>query len=249
MISQVIVSNWRRPDNVVRILEALRNQTAPFDRIIVVDNGRENGTAVPVEARDGVHYWDFPDMGIGPPCRFLPALLDRNCLYTLFIDDDMLPGPGMHKHLQETADSLHGKFATIGEIGRIYGQSELGYEYRRMDVRRSSSPVKVDLTCRAHFVSTRDVIHALTLRNRVDDAFINGRGADDLFRHDDILLCCGIQLATNEASYLTPKTEPDKSIEMLKLPEPHAMWHRPKHMETRSRLIRRAAHLGWNSQL
>lgn len=254
VISQVILSNWRRPNNVKLILQQLADQTVRFDKIVVVDNGVEPLSDETLKYVDDL--WKFPDNKVGPPCRFAPALIDFRTDYTLFLDDDMLPGKNMHKTLLAVADAKNNMFATIGDIGRIYNLVGTRLVYERMDVRRDNAfdPEyanglrPVDLTCRAHFVITRNVLTAMEFREHLiqkvgppdpDDA--------DWSRHDDILLCHGIQAKTKYPSYILP--DGDKEIRILNknLPEPNAMWHRPGHATSRQWLLNNSKSFGWNS--
>jgi glycosyltransferase involved in cell wall biosynthesis len=251
MSTQVVLVNWRRPENVAIILDALHKQTVPFDKIVLVDNGAQDGYAVSKEALKLVtDHWIFPDSGLGPPCRFAPALIDYRPKYTLFIDDDMLPGPKAHAHLISTAARLNDNFATIGEIGRIYEHDDATDQliYKVRDVNRKlTAPTIVHLTCRAHFVKTIDVKHAIWLRDEL--LRTTGQppaGEDDWTRHDDILLCHGIQERARKYSFLTTKQiDQEINLVLAKLPDHHAMSHRAGHVPSRQLLINKCSERGY----
>jgi hypothetical protein len=251
MATQAIITNWRRLNNVDLILERLYAQTVPFAKIIVVDNadGKNRYTHLGLEdmGHDKPDIWRFPDNGYGPPCRFAPALVNWRYKYTFFIDDDILPGPEAHAHLLEAAELLHDDFATIGEVGRVYALNQPNYVYVRKDVLRLPERcTRVDLTCRAHFVRTANIKHAITMRDHLLAKFgAPQEGPDDWTRHDDILLCHGIQLYTDSCSYITHKGSDDTLIRAEDLPEPEAMWHRPGHVASRQDLINLTRQLGW----
>jgi hypothetical protein len=272
MLAQAIVSNWRRPENVQRIVKNLIEQSVPFDRIIVVDNGVSHGTpinysdipcAFSIKGAGKIRIWPFEDNGIGPPCRFLPAIIDTRYKYTLFIDDDLLPGLLMHEHLQQAVYMLEDEFSTIGDVGRVYNyhdpedfdriDTRIGtYEYVVQDVPRHLSICRaVDLTCRAHFVHTENVIEAIKLRDELVRDHGRPSGDDDWTRHDDILLCCGVQRHTRRPSYILPTTSKDPHYRILseELPDPHAMHRRPRHKSSREELINLASLAGWHSMV
>lgn len=274
MSTQVILSHWKRPENIQRIVERLILQTVPFNRIVIVDNSPKQDLTVSVESEElqdqmldksiCLDIWRFPDNGYGPTCRFAPALINHTYEHTLFLDDDFLPGLNAHCTLlnaaKSTAKPWREQFATIGDIGRIYSKAEEGkslgyhrdaggdlkYVYKIKDVPRAPADLRVvDLTCRAHFVRTENVVHAINMRNKAC-----GRSYQSLSRHDDILLCCGIQEATGYPSYILPKLDKEDSLISENLPEPHAMWQRSDHGATRTILINRCAkENNWSSQV
>lgn len=248
MSTHAIVINWRRPDNIGRIVAALLAQTKPIDKITIVDNS-PNGSLISNAGRK-VSVWYFPDDGIGPVCRFAPALLHCKYDYTMFVDDDLVPGRALHEQFLATARVLDNKFATIGDVARIYRQtgslSKPSYYYVMSDVpRHDDKPRVVDLTCRGHFIRTSDVRYALEFRDKLRQNYTD----DDWLKHDDILLCCGIQLFTGKPSYLLPTVSPHKKHRLVStaLNDDNAMSRQSNHHSVRNTLITRATSIGWRS--
>lgn len=246
MATQVILSNWKRPDNLRPIIAALKQQTIPFSKVVLVDNAT-SAYSCPADITASVtRYWRFPDDNLGPTNRFAPALLDYRPEYTLFLDDDLLPGIRMHEYLLEQARACSNVFATIGQIGRIYRKNvDDTLTYVMRDVTTNNSTLTpVDLTCRAHFVKTADVRHALTMRDRL----LADVEQPDWFRHDDILLCTGVQCATNQRSYVLSKPATEQAIIKKNLPNPHAISSRADHLSSRTALINATQRIaGWKS--
>lgn len=248
----VVLINYRRPQNLLEILPAVRAQSEPC-KIVVVDNHPESEPEcrLPSEVEASVDdVWRFKQ-NTGPSCRFAPALLTHDCEYVAFLDDDFVPAPRAIEHLLKTAKQVNDKFATIGEIGRIFPRAvdrgHLDYRYAPKNVTRTEAPRQVDMTCRAHFVRAELVRHALDLKWDLLRRYANTDYPQVLYTHDDILLCLGIQRATGYPSYMTPLDPTDTAIIAKELPGPNAVHHRPGHKKTRSRLVSRCGRLGWKT--
>lgn len=248
-----IVTNWRRPSNVNRIIESLAWQTVR-PTIVVVDNSGGGSYGPYGFCHTSVDdIWTF-DTNHGPPCRWAPALMDTEHRYALFIDDDLLPGKSLVESFVKAARGLQDGFTTIGAIGRNFDvacnlpKHSHRHVYRRRNVRRGiNSYVKVDMTCRVHFVHTRDVVRAVQLRHDVlasqwDDPEIR----DIVATHDDIFLCLGIQRAKYpQPCWLMPL---GNSMHYTNLPAGReTVSARPTHTEHRTKLINYCHALGWES--
>lgn len=265
MSTMCIVSNWKRPENLSKILPELINQTVPFDKIIIVDNSDSAEYTAhihPYKDKDGNYQftdvWKFPDNGMGPPCRFMPAILDYRFDRALFLDDDFISGRRMHEFLLEQDERLDSEFATIGQIGRILGNDsqseEIGQKFKYIvrDVpRHPTDPKKVDITCRAHYCHRDLVIDALHFRDQIMDGSMPTTGLRANWqRHDDILLSLGIQESMEWPSYIIPACEAEQAIIKQNLDDKeHAMHLRSGHIESRQFLINHAVLEGWWTQL
>lgn len=246
----VVLTNYRRPAQVAMAAEALMAQSVPC-RIVVVDNHplEEPESQLPaVVGAVAEDVWSMRE-NHGPPCRFAPALLDYRAEWVYFHDEDMLPGPRALEHFLATAERLGEHFATLGEVGRRFtppGESQPMWAYNAGAVERGDGPVPVDMTARCHFVRRSDVAHALHFRESVL-ARVGAASAEavGLHRHDDLLLCLGIQRATCWPSYLTADVGEGCSVRRYELPPIPAAHHRPTHVTERSRLIRRGVGVGW----
>jgi hypothetical protein len=237
-----IVTQYNRPvGNVPAIAEALRQQTVPVD-IVIVDN-----TPRPVDLERFVgpvfDYWRFTE-NAGPPCRFAPAFMDHLHEYTFFIDDDLVPGNRCIENLLRNYELVGGKYATIGEIGRIHDSGK----YAKRNIRRHGQLRRVDMTARGHFIRTGNMRHVLNAKWSLIEKF--GSEAFDLVAvHDDLLLCCGIQMATGWPSYLTASNS-DKAtlIRHRDLPDNGGgVSAKLDFVADRNRLIQMFQAIGWES--
>ena len=234
-----IVTNYSRPNNIPLIVDALREQTVPVD-IVVMDNSGVDHFGFGLSLT-----WDVPDGGYGPPNRFLPAFRDHRHEFCLFLDDDLLPGCCAVEHILDTYEWMDGKVSTIGEIGRIHTPQG---EYVRRNVRRQPFPCRVDMTARAHFVRTEHVRHVLNYKWDLINRF--GDEARELVSiHDDLLLCCAIQMETAFPSCLTA-VDPSESklIRTRDLPDGGGgVSAKAGFLEQRHRLIQMFQAIGWES--
>lgn len=236
---QAIVINWKRPDNVVVIVHALRMQTIPC-RLILCDNHPSDEFALPastLEKVDDVFRWKT---NLGPPSRFTPALVMHDCEYTYFHDDDIIPGHRALEHFLRHADTLK-NFATLGQRGRQCSASPPAEGRRRIP--RNSGYTAVDTTINLHFVRTEFMHHVLDFKWRLLRRFGD---AVPVFE-DDLLLNFGIQHGTGFRSYLTPEGQSKHELARKRtLPSPYAMKHRSHHVADRTRLVAMAIECGWH---
>ena len=241
----VVLTNWSRPANLPVIIQAFKRQTVSVD-IVCIDNSHVDAMGL---GSVGVETWRVP-RNLGPPCRFVPAAADVGHEFVLFFDDDMVPGPSAVDGLLKCAADCHGKFATIGQIGRRFGSRRRGsiLRYRRLNSPRLPRHLcPCDMTCRAHFVRREAVVHALAFR----ELLIARKRADCLVHvgiHDDILLCQGAQLATGWPSYLIPIGAAEYDLNVCELDDSNALNHRRRsHVQERHDLANWSVELGWKS--
>lgn len=239
-----ILTNWRRPENLERIIPAVRGQV---DKLILVDNSPDRGQC-------SRHLWDrfdnvFSATGnLGPSCRFLPLGHLERTDFILWLDDDLLPGPRAVWGLVEQARDLGGAFSIIGEIGRIHGERG---EYVSRNIKRPLVGMRkrVDMTCRAHFVRF-DLAHRLPMiREEIVRLSQLDRIDYLLTRHDDILLCQGLQWSTGLPTYLSAERGREACLKVRNLPSRHAASMRPGHEHERTDLVREFLRLGWRSHV
>jgi hypothetical protein len=240
MSTHAVVINFARPDNMAAVIAGLCGQTVPIDLITVVDHQQKELLSQYVnEPGQKFIQWRLPDDGIGPCSRFLPALAYQQYDYTLFVDDDLVIGNRAHEHLLTTANKLGNSFATLGEIGRVYSIKSNKFCYRVQDVPRVDSTVSADLTCRAHFVCTRNlpfvIIYIQCIRRLIAELKITA--PINWERHDDILLCEGLQLYTGYGSVLTPTGAAETKIRFQDLPDNFALSRCSDHLQSREWLV------------
>ena len=229
---EVVVINWKRPANVAAIVRALRDQSAPCT-ITICDCHDSPEFELPQEAHasaDRLYRWEH---NFGSFNRYVPlGAYDHK--YTLFFDDDMLPGGRCVEHFLACAAELQA-FGALGQIGRIV---DADGAYRSGNVARGWGFTEVDILVRALFVPTSCLVHAL-------QALTVLQAGDE--PEDDILLAVALAMYAGLGCYLTP-VDPDPStlVNMRELPSPYALSDRPTHEQARSQLTRRAVGLGWH---
>jgi hypothetical protein len=236
---EVVVINWKRPENVATIVQALHDQTAPCT-ITICDCHDSPEFELPMEAlstADRVYRWEH---NLGSFNRYVPlGAYDHR--YTFFFDDDMVPGPRCVEHFLACAADLQA-FGALGQLGRIVDAD--GAYRSGADIARSRGFTEVDILVRALFVPTSCLVHAPQARAVLQA----GKEPDeDILMADDILMAVGLAIYAGLGCYLTP-VDPDPAtlINMHELPSPYAVSHRPTHDQSRSRLTRRAVRLGWS---
>jgi hypothetical protein len=224
----VVLTNYKRPQNLPKIIDAFRQQTRKVDHLVVVDNSPKKA---PVEEQvmGGTHpdaqvKWetrDYPEAypnglfnsvddvwrfttNLGCPCHYAPALCHFEYKYCLFYDDDVLPGRMAVDYILREAAILGDKFSTIGQRGRNFKlHNNPGHRYVYGDVPQpKDSPVKCNLNISGHLVRTDLLYYILRFRTELIKAF--GDEAKKLCGiHDDMLTCLGLQLYTYFPSYIT----------------------------------------------
>lgn len=147
---EAVVVNWKRPENIPVILEALRPQC---DFLTVINAGEPCDTTL---ADLTVTF----SKNFGGINRY--NLASHICDYTYFHDDDMLPGSKVIEHFLEFSD----KACVLGQIGRIVGE-----RYNSNDVPRTNEVVDVDLIVRGYFVNTKLLPEIFNIRQKFKTHF------------------------------------------------------------------------------
>jgi Glycosyl transferase family 8 len=228
---EVVVINYKRPDNVAEIVRTLKRQTMPCT-VTVCDCHDSEEFSLPSRALpyiDRIYRWRH---NFGSYNRFVPmGAYDHR--YTFFLDDDLLPGNRCVEHFWQHAEQLRA-FGALGQVGRIVAADG---EYRPQDIPRGPGFTEVDILVRAFFVPTEGLIYMPQIRAML------GESGDP---EDDILLAVGLAMQAGLGSYLTPADpDPETLINQRELASPHARYARPAHRPNRSRLLRSAVGLGW----
>lgn len=228
---EAVVINWKRPRNVAAIVSALRRQTAPCT-ITVCDCHDSPEFQLPPDALpaiDRVYRWKH---NLGAFSRYVP-IGGYDHKYTLFIDDDMLPGERCVEHFLAWAEQLR-EFGALGQLGRILDPDGT---YRMGDIARGPGFTEVDIIVRALLVRTGCLVHVPQIRNLLDEF-----GDPE----DDILLSVGLAMYAGLSCYLTPyDPDPETLVNVYELDSPHSRSTRPHHLAARSRLLHSAMNLGW----
>lgn len=247
----IVLTNYSRPQNMGKIINAWKEQTYQQKTIIVADNSPavmdENAPICELDGADDVWSWLHNS---GCPCHFYPALsyMPLEYPYTIFADDDLMPGKHAIEVLLNHAYTLQNEFSTIGQIGRTFLLDQPAgkrYSGRNSATRDIRYPVQTHLTCRAHMIRTMYLPHVLSFRNRMS---LHSREGNRLAQiHDDFLLCMGIQLASKYPSYLTQiSKERDSDLIRHDLDDDKAVWRKSGHWEDRNKMVDLSLELGWN---
>lgn len=234
----VVLSNWKRPENIPAVHKAWRMQSHAPEKIILVDNA--------TVAYEGVDDFDQViriQENVGPPARYLGAVFETNEL-VVFADDDFLPGVNGLESALSDAEQLNWKFATLGYRGRKAVRRKHGrwHLLRRNTPMSCDKPTACDVTVRIHVVQTSAIQFAIGWWHRMRES-----GADEReLRHDDIMLCLGIQARTSFASFCCRVHEdPEHRLIKRNLSAPWAVSGMAGHQESRDELVRRSTEAGW----
>ena len=250
----VVLNNYARPQNMSRIIDAWKGQTAKPARLVVVDN-TQFGDYVCGEQypRDILHgsddVWKWQD-NCGCFAHLAPALVLTGYKYILLADDDVVPGLRAIEHLLRTAKFLDDAFATLGQEGRLFLLDQppgKRYSGRSCPVRSTTESVKTHITCQAHLVRA-DLVHGvLQLRTALINRF--GDEAVQLCKvHDDFLLSLGTQCISPYPSYVIPRTR-DAADELIAerpgCSDSTSVYKRPTHFAERARMVDMCLEVGW----
>jgi len=231
-----VVTNYNRPDNVMKICRELRGQ--PCD-VVVVDNAATPEKSVCSSVLTHVRDIFRMNENYGPSCRFAAAaMLAHRYEYTWLLDDDFMPASWAVDTLKRLAEKLPLQWTTLGQVGRRFGVDREGKPYyRKKNIGRNiGEMVPVDMTCRTHFFESSRAIAALDQMGLMAAA-----GKLPLTWEDDMMLC----LSGTGCSYLVPSDQP---IMMGNLPKgDDASGARPCHSANRTECARLSYELGWRS--
>ena len=240
----VVITNYKRPENLDAIVPAFRNQSVKPTRIIVVDNSPSG-----FSPRTSLKWPNLVDdvirfrMDAGPCCRFAAIGLIETPL-VLFSDDDIVPGNRGIETLLETGEDVGWCFATMGQIGRIYKRTKEGYSVKKGNIQRQVNAMPVDMTCRVHLAQTKYLGGAIKPRCLAAE---DGAEKDEL-RNDDIFLSQGLQMESGFPSLIIGSCDRHSGLRDRELPAPHANCSRDTHRASRNTLVTRIANLGWRSR-
>lgn len=231
---EVVVVNYKRPDNLPPILQAFRAQSVPCSATVI-----ECAPEPQWEAQVDPQLCDRRlrmHQNFGAYNRFLGGFIHEK-EFTYFHDDDMLPGQRLLEHFLRTAE-LVPQFGVLGQFGRVF-PAEMK-RYSAQNVARADHPVPVDMIVRGYFVRTRHLHYMLPLKWMLGFTGV---------QEDDMLLSCGLRMFGQLQSYLTPLSpDPEEKMVRRGLPSPYACSSRPGHFEIRSQWLQRLAEAGWPNQ-
>ncbi len=230
---EVVLINYKRPDNLRIILEAFKSQTVPvFITLINVPADTKYELDAETLAKfDRVFTWTH---NFGPFNRYVP-LASYSHEFTYFSDDDMAPGVRCIENFLIQADAIK-NFGVIGQQGRILDPDGM---YKPRDVIKKDVPVEVDFVVRGYFTKSENLYGLSVLRN-------NMHMQPDIKLEDDLLLCVSMSYICGLQNYLIPLNK-DKETKMNRrnLSEEGARNQRADHFADRTAFCNKAMELGW----
>lgn len=245
----IVLNFYSRIHNFKDVIEAWKNQSVLDCPIIVVDNRPRDETYIQRFPDNQIHdIWRWT-VNSGCPSHFYPALDYPQYKYTLFADDDLIPGPKAIEHLLECANSVDNQFATIGQMGRIFQlERESGQRYSgRSSIKRQiGKMVKTHLTCRAHLILTENLPHVLCFRNRLIREYPDGFRLSRV--HDDFLMCISLQMMGLPSYLIRIKDDigyGNYELIARDIDDRGALWKKGSHFNDRNRLVDIALDMGW----
>jgi hypothetical protein len=224
---EAVVINWRRPQNVARILRRFREQSHPC-AVTVVECGGP-GYALEPSARDLADHVYTLNRNYGGYNRYVP-LGSYHATYTYFHDDDMLPGRRLIEHfVRHAGASPHA--GALGQDGR-----SVGAVYSPSPVARDAAALTlVDMLVRGYFVRTEHLHAVHRFRLPLGHAV----------REDDMILAWALRTFTEAGTFLTPEGAggDDERMNEEELPAPHAQHRDPEHVPGRTAFWHEASRL------
>lgn len=256
-----VLLNWKRPANILPVLQSLRGQSIPL-HIALVECSPDSPHSAPQAALSLCDSVFSISTNIGPCSRFLPPLALPQFRYSFFAVDDHAPGPRHVEYLLACAKKLHPDYATIGMDGRTMRPNSSPNSGDATIVRRKAlpypqAPRPVDFITSSELILTNRVQAALKFRDAMLNEFGDSRnGGDCSIFEDDLILCFGVQLECQAKlrgpvpSFLAPAAPSEmESWRMRRLPANDALSARPDHRERRDKFLRQAIQVGWRSQV
>src|SRR5580698_5073763 len=112
-----VIPHWNRRELLASVLENLKQQTRPFDEIVVVDNGSEDDSATLAE-RMGARVLPL-GRNLGFPAAVNLGIQTAECDWVAILNNDVRLKPDWLAILIETAEREKASFAT----GKILSES------------------------------------------------------------------------------------------------------------------------------
>lgn len=234
--AQVVLINWKRPDNMLAVLGAMRAQSVPL-RIVLCECSPEPQYAPSkacLDLCDEVVRWD---VNIGPSTRFLstPKAAEP---YTLFAVDDFVPGrrwaEGMLREAEYLTKWTGGKWLTIGQDGRrIELRADGDHQFRRV------AKVRVH-SFDAHFMVSSEIMPTARLAMLAQcRAELQSQFGNDISHFEDDLLVAYTAMRNELKCMVVPVQGDEWSWRIKSLDWIHALSSRDDHQTKRQNYVER----------
>lgn len=201
----VVIVNYKRPDNIKPIVAAFRQQTVEA-KITLVDAGNVEADVdsyVKVSENNGA--WN----------RYSTCMTLRG-EFVYYHDDDMLPGP---KVLENFLKYTYLPFGVLGQIGRKWGTGS----YSAFDIRAGSDPLPIDCVVRGYFLRPENLSYLMKCRSY-----------HTIGSCDDLWLCKSMSILGGLTTYVVPIPTDAEQMNQKELPAPFAVCERPGRGEIRN---------------
>ena len=194
---EVVLTNWKRKNNLPLIIDAMRNQNVPCT-ITLIDNAPDESNAVEPHVSDQVDkYFRISRHPYSSFLRYASHGFYEGD-YLLIYDDDMIPGNECVSHFLNHANE-NPDYGVLGQFGRVV-QSGV-YSFR--DIPQSKNRfTEVDICVCAYFVRSVPVMACIDQLKKI----VISRKKDFLLQHDDMILAAACRLAKKKIA-LTPAGE------------------------------------------
>jgi len=219
----VILTNYKRVENIPLQIQCLRAQTIPV-RIVLIDNNAEGFS--PVDEASRIAADVYLHVSINPLMGGIRPIFAAGLCYgefVLIMDDDLLiPKDYCERCLKNVKPGI----GIIGSEGRDFIKQQDSwtlFDFGEVDDERIC-----DLVERCYFCRT-------SIFSKLSEAtkLLSSRFGLACYREDDLILsfCCRL---AGLKSMVMPSYE-DKAF--VELPAPHALWQQPGHTENRSKIV------------
>lgn len=224
--TEVVILNYKRPLNIVRVVDAFRNQSVPVF-ITLIDAAADDSFKVPDSCLKKVDNVITSKINFGSVTRFLICNLSKY-EFMYFYDDDMLPGSRAVEYMESCADELV-NFSVLGCFGRILDKN---YVYGNSIIQGNTKHVAVDFVIRNYFIRSVNLSKVSEFMHKV----LAGSSLPE--SRDDLIVNAGIQSITGYKSFVC-KTPCNKDMHPVceELDAPHAVSAKPGHLQNRQKLI------------
>ena len=174
----VVLLNYKRPDNIKPIVAAFRQQTVK-NRITLIDAGNVGNVAADVDVyiklRENFGAWN----------RYTSCMMLRG-EFVYYHDDDMLPGPRVLDNFLKYIDI---PFGVLGQIGRLWE----GDNYNTDNVQAKTELISVDCVVRGYFLRPENLSYLMQCRKK------HTAGSCD-----DLWLCKSMSVLGGLPTYVVP---------------------------------------------
>lgn len=112
----VILTLYKRPENLKQQLEAIENQTLKPKEILLYQDGTGDTVKIPEEIKDRFNLIEISPENKGVWERFRFGMNNAKCEYVCVFDDDTIPGRRWLENCMTQMSKQEGLYVTIGIV-------------------------------------------------------------------------------------------------------------------------------------